>query len=129
MRAILIASIFLFLTACATTHTETLSMTPQSWIGKSADSLMEQKGAPGTVMPNGRGNTLLIYTTEVRQNYPTTVTNPTAMPIGKGRTVAANLPQTPSNTASYPVEQCTTTFEVDRQHMIVTASEHGSGCN
>lgn len=123
MRATLIVSIFMFLSACALTNQS--QDDTSSWRGKSADLLLKQKGVPNTIMPAGNGNTLFMYTIQTKENYPTTMSNPTIIAGPKGTAIAANVPSSEENT-SYMVTKCSTTYEVNKQHMIVAVSSSGA---
>lgn len=126
MRAIIIGIIFALLSGCATNGNSDSSA--NSWVGKSADALMQQKGAPNIILPSGRGTTNFVYVDETRQTYPTTMSNPTVI-VAKGKSIAANVPQTASNTGSFRVVKCTTTFEVNKNHVVIGARAVGNNCD
>ena len=121
MRTSLVVISFLFLSACATNHSPSAS----NWRGQSADLLMQRIGAPKAIMPATNGNTLFIYTTDIKTNYPSSVSNPTVFVGPKGKTFAANNQVPP---AVMTVTVCTTTYEVNKQHMIVSVTSKGSRC-
>lgn len=130
MRAIIIAVILLSLAACVDPPSQpTLAYNTSGWVGKSADLLIQEKGSPNLIMPGEHGNTLFIYHTEVRQPYPTSMSNPTVIVGPKGHAIAANVPPNATNTASFPVLVCSTTYEVNKQHIVVSVKKRGPRCD
>lgn len=124
MRALPIAVLSLLLSACASMN----SPMATNWEGRSANELIASQGSPNLITPAGNGNTLFSYTKETsKAYYPTTMTNPTTIVGPRGKAVAANLPQSPDGT-NYVALKCTTTYEVNKQHVVISAASHGNGC-
>lgn len=123
MRNILFIFIFVILTSCATTHNST---NISQWQGRSADLLLQQQGSPKAIIPATNGNTLFIYTVESQEPNPIVTSNPTTIVGPKGNTVAANIPQPANQTVN--VLRCTMTYEVNKQHMIVSVKAEGTRC-
>lgn len=129
MRAILTVVIFIFLSACATTHNTRSNPTITDWRGQPADLLLQQKGTPSSITPAENGNTLFTYTTEIHQTYPTMMSNPTAMVGPKGTAIAASIPPSSMNTQSISLLKCSTTYEINKQHIVVSVESHGPQCD
>ena len=79
-------------------------------------------------MPAANGNTLFVYNTQSSKSYPLPMTSNRTTIVGpKGQAIAAELPS-PENAPTEPVFKCTTTFEIDKQHRVVSEESHGIDC-
>ncbi|MHB1949685.1 MAG: hypothetical protein ACYCQI_16425, partial [Gammaproteobacteria bacterium] len=57
----------------------------------------------------------------------TSNSNPTTIVGPKGHAIAANIPQSPENTQVVSLK-CTTVYEVNKQHQVVSVKSTGNGC-
>lgn len=122
----IIILLFFFLSACTATNRDPVT---DSWVGKPANALLQQKGAPNQILPLDNGHTQFVYFTQIRMSHPSSMSNPTVIVGPNGRTAAANLPSTPANTTSYNVVVCTRTYEIDGQHRVISEQAQGMNCH
>jgi hypothetical protein len=123
MRLLSLA-ILLLVTACSTTGYYTQS--DSKWRGKSAATLLQQKGTPNETIKTADGLTLMTYTTGHYENIPYSASSNTVLVVNrKGQTIGTGVP--PPSRPLY-ITTCIMTVKVGRDQKIVSVEESGPRC-
>ena len=121
MRKFLLSLPLLLTLSCATT--EGYNKLLDTWIGSSADSLVNSWGPPSSVYNKDNGEKMLTFVRGGQMYMPgTQTTTGTVGPYGTINTT------TTGSAGSYINLNCTTTFTVSKENKIIHWSWRGNNC-
>jgi hypothetical protein len=117
MRIIFICLIGLFL------HTSLWAAS--TLVGQPIQTVIQQKGQPNLMVHGRNGNTVYIYIVQTSFNYPATAMgpNPGVLIAPGGKAIGAAIPR---QGGSAPALKCVTTYQVNKQGIIVSVESQGS---
>lgn len=122
MRILILLSLVILLTSCATTNYYNHTVT--RWRGSKSQNLIASWGQPNQIIKSAGGGQALIYTshpTGIGYNQYQNV----VYAVGRGRTIAA---QVPSNQPQVNMVGCTTIFITNSQGVITDTRFFGGDC-
>jgi hypothetical protein len=125
MRLITLTFLAIFLAACATANYYSQAL--NSWQGTHIEDLIRTWGVPDRMINMPDGTTYYVYTSESYQSTPPTLTPGYATYTNSAGKPVMSTIMFPTPPTTFLL-QCTTWFQVNNQHVIVSAHAKGNYC-